>query len=111
MDEEKQVASGDIKLAGIIDGSETNVHGSRDIYTDPELEKRVMAKFDKYVLPEFAVVVLIAYLDRSNIGMYPPIQLSRKPNTDRSIGNAKLFGLEKSLGFVGNDFCNISTLF
>lgn len=43
-------------------------HGEQDIHIDPELEKRVLGKFDKLVLPQFMLLVLIAYLDRSNIG-------------------------------------------
>lgn len=43
-----------------------------DIFIDPDLEKRVMKKFDRFVLPQFAILVLIAYLDRSNIGRFPP---------------------------------------
>lgn len=42
--------------------------GESDVYIDPELEKRTLRKFDKWVLPQFMLLVLIAYLDRSNIG-------------------------------------------
>ena len=35
---------------------------------DPALERRVLRKFDCYVLPQILVMVLLAYLDRSNIG-------------------------------------------
>lgn len=42
--------------------------GESEIYVDPELEKRTLRKFDIYVLPQFMLLVLIAYLDRSNIG-------------------------------------------
>jgi hypothetical protein len=50
MDEEKKVAAGDFKLDGPINSSDTNVD-SQEIYIDPEFEKRVMRKFDKFVLP------------------------------------------------------------
>jgi hypothetical protein len=43
--------------------------GVNDIYIDPALEKRVMSKFDKYVLPQMSLLIILAYLDRSNIGM------------------------------------------
>lgn len=36
---------------------------------DFELEKRILRKFDFYVLLQFMIMVLIAYLDRSNIGI------------------------------------------
>lgn len=44
--------------------------GYDDIYIDPQLERRTVAKFDKYVLPQMAVLIILAYLDRSNIGQY-----------------------------------------
>jgi hypothetical protein len=39
------------------------------IELDPELERRTLRKFDKYLLPPLAVILLLAYLDRSNLGM------------------------------------------
>ncbi|KND86654.1 putative transporter [Tolypocladium ophioglossoides CBS 100239] len=56
-------------------------------------EKRVLSKFDWIVMPQMSILVLFAYLDRTNIG------------------NAKVFGFEKSLGMSGTDFHNISTFF
>lgn len=38
------------------------------IFVDPVIEKRALAKFDKFLLPQIAILVMIAYLDRSNIG-------------------------------------------
>jgi hypothetical protein len=38
------------------------------IFVDPVIEKRALSKFDKFLLPQIAILVLIAYLDRSNIG-------------------------------------------
>jgi hypothetical protein len=43
--------------------------GSNDIYIDPALEKSIISKFDRYLMPTAALLVLLAYLDRSNIGM------------------------------------------
>lgn len=37
---------------------------------DIELENRTLRKFDKYLLPPLAVILLLAYLDRSNLGMF-----------------------------------------
>lgn len=34
------------------------------------LEKSILRKFDLYVLPQFMILVLVAYIDRSNIGPY-----------------------------------------
>jgi hypothetical protein len=35
---------------------------------DPVLERRVMRKFDMFVIPQMMLLVILAYLDRSNIG-------------------------------------------
>jgi hypothetical protein len=48
-----------------------------DLGYDTEAEKKVLRKFDKFLLPPLAVILLVAYLDRSNLG------------------NAKVFGFEK----------------
>ena len=39
------------------------------IYIDPAAEKSVMSKFDKYILPQAFIFILLNYLDRSNLGM------------------------------------------
>src|SRR4051812_14395980 len=63
------------------------------IYIDPEAERAVIKKFDKYVLPQAFLFVLLNFLDRSNLG------------------NARVFGFEKDLGLVGNQFGDLVTLF
>lgn len=40
-----------------------------EVQIDPDLERRTVAKFDKYLLPQLFVILILAYLDRSNIGM------------------------------------------
>lgn len=42
--------------------------GSSDIYVDPDSERSTISKFDKFMIPQMALLVLLAYLDRSNIG-------------------------------------------
>jgi hypothetical protein len=37
------------------------------IELDPELERRTLRKFDKFLLPPLACILLLAYLDRSNL--------------------------------------------
>lgn len=37
------------------------------IELDPELERRTLRKFDLYLLPTLSVILLLAYLDRSNL--------------------------------------------
>lgn len=49
-------------------GSPSPTAGADDIYIDPQLERSTVAKFDKYVLPQMALLIILAYLDRSNIG-------------------------------------------
>lgn len=63
------------------------------IYIDPEKEKAVLRKFDKYILPQAFLFILLNYLDRSNLG------------------NARVFGFEESTGLTGNQFGNLITLF
>jgi hypothetical protein len=56
--------------------SDSSVGEIQDLSYDHEAEKKVLRKFDKFLLPPLAVILLIAYLDRSNLG------------------NAKVFGFE-----------------
>ncbi|KAF1738864.1 putative transporter C11D3.18C [Beauveria bassiana] len=60
---------------------------------DKESERRVLSKFDWFVMPQMSILVLFAYLDRTNIG------------------NARVFGFEESTGMSGTDFNNISMFF
>jgi MFS family permease len=62
-------------------------------YVVPELEKSAMRKFDRYAMPHFSILILIAYLDRTNIG------------------NAMVFGFEKDLNLTGNQYGNLAMLF
>lgn len=39
------------------------------IHIDPEQEKAVLRKFDKYLLPQAFLFILFNFLDRSNLGM------------------------------------------
>lgn len=43
--------------------------GESSMLIDPVLEKCAISKFDKYMMPQMALLMLIAYLDRTNIGM------------------------------------------
>ena len=53
---------------------------------EPKEQNRIYHKVDKRVVPMLALLYLIAHLDRANIG------------------NAKIEGLEASLGMTGNDY-------
>lgn len=48
--------------------SDQIIEESDDIYIDPVLESKVMHKFDRWMLPQFALLNLLSFLDRSNIG-------------------------------------------
>lgn len=43
-----------------------------EIYIDPEKEKAIIRKFDYLVLPQFVIILILAYLDRTNIGTLRP---------------------------------------
>jgi hypothetical protein len=70
MDEENNVTVKDVKNGARHSDTHDVSITQADVFIDPELEKRVMRKFDRFVLPQFAILVLIAYLDRSNIGRF-----------------------------------------
>lgn len=43
-------------------------HEQTEIYIDPVLERKITRKFDMWVMPQFILIVILSYLDRSNIG-------------------------------------------
>ena len=40
----------------------------QDIQLDPTMEKKTLRRFDMFLLPQIAILIVIGYLDRSNIG-------------------------------------------
>lgn len=54
---------------------ETDV-SSETLTIDPEIESRCWRKFDFLVMPQLAILILLGYLDRSNIGKLWPHLLS-----------------------------------
>lgn len=52
----------------MLDRQVSSGHGNSDIYIDPAMEQKVLKKFDAWVIPQFGIFSVIAYLDRSNIG-------------------------------------------
>lgn len=67
----------DIKATALPDEeSDTSIGQVQEVVYDVEAEKKVLRKFDKFLLPPLAIILLVAYLDRSNLG------------------NAKVFGFE-----------------
>jgi hypothetical protein len=66
-------------------------NSSENIGFDEKATKRLVRKIDWVLLPFLALLYLLSFLDRTNIG------------------NARLAGLEKSLGMKGLDY-NVSTI-
>ncbi|EFQ94385.1 hypothetical protein PTT_07951 [Pyrenophora teres f. teres 0-1] len=60
---------------------------------DPEVEKRVVRKFDKHMVPLLATLYMLAFLDRSNIG------------------NARIAGLDTDLKLSSSQFQWLLTIF
>lgn len=73
---------------------------------DVELERRTLRKFDFFVLPQFMIMVLISYLDRSNIGMVylkgTGASSLRRTRAKIHAGNARVFGFEEGLNLTGH---------
>lgn len=73
-------ASVDDVSSGIVDDTVVEL--------DPELERRTLRKFDKFLLPPLAIILLLAYLDRSNLGKHIDtdaryIHTNREPHRQR----------------------------
>lgn len=62
MTSEKEFDSGDTASTGV----------GVTVQIDQEAERKVLSKFDWFVMPQMSILVLFAYLDRTNIGMYKP---------------------------------------
>lgn len=52
----------------IIDDSGSGGAGE-SVEIDVQAERKVLSKFDWFVMPQMSILVLFAYLDRTNIGM------------------------------------------
>ena len=46
-----------------------DINAPSNIYIDPQKERAIITKFDCLVMPQFVIIIILAYLDRSNIGM------------------------------------------
>ncbi|GAB7364275.1 hypothetical protein MBLNU230_g4821t3 [Neophaeotheca triangularis] len=65
---------------------------SNGISVDPKLEKACLKKFDKWLVPIAFVFMVLASLDRNNVG------------------NARVFGFDEDLNLYGGRFGNLATL-
>lgn len=43
-------------------------HNGETSLVSNDAQRKVLSKFDKFVMPQMAILVLFAYLDRTNIG-------------------------------------------
>jgi hypothetical protein len=74
----------DLKTAPVdVVNEDDTQHSTSEIYIDPVQEASVLRKFDKIVLPQCFIFLLLNYLDRSNIGMFHSSQALIR--TDRYI--------------------------
>ncbi|KAF5722316.1 tartrate transporter [Fusarium mundagurra] len=71
----------------------TDEHGNPIATFDAEAEKKLRRKIDWYILPSVAILFLMCFVDRANIG------------------NARLAGLEEDLGLTGYDYNLLLTVF
>lgn len=51
--------------------------GQPQQHIDPEMEKKVVRKLDRHIVPLVMALYLLAYLDRSNIGSVPSVSILR----------------------------------
>jgi hypothetical protein len=80
------VANPDTKEAGKVENLESASSSSDDLGFDAKATSRLIRKIDFTLLPFLALLYLLSFLDRTNIG------------------NARLAGLEKDLGMEGLDY-------
>ena len=55
---------------GDVDSPSSRV-GSSHLVIDPAAEAKLLRKLDRWLAPMMIIAFLVAYLDRSNIGMCP----------------------------------------
>lgn len=54
-----------------------DANAASSVYIDPREERAIITKFDCLVLPQFVIIIILAYLDRSNIGTPRCVILAR----------------------------------
>ncbi|KAH8903594.1 permease of the major facilitator superfamily [Coniochaeta sp. PMI_546] len=71
----------------------TDKYGHSLVQIDPKAEAKLRLKIDFMIVPTVSLLYLFCFIDRANIG------------------NARLAGLEKDLGLVGNDYNAVLSIF
>ncbi|POR34380.1 Uncharacterized protein TPAR_05449 [Tolypocladium paradoxum] len=103
--------------------SATDKYGHSLVKYDAQAERRLRLKIDLYIIPTVAILYMFCFIDRANIGKFPlcvsrslrfrlrsRVQLGGLSLT-RSLGNARLAGLEADLGMKGYDYNIVITMF
>lgn len=67
---------------------------------DPELEKQALRRFDLFLLPQLALLTILAYLDRTNIGKHFALMLLYK-TTDKNYRKCEGLWIRRRLGSEG----------
>jgi hypothetical protein len=58
----------EIEAAVLKNRQDSNIDKGERVQIDRDVESKVYQKFDKYLLPQVALLTILAYLDRTNIG-------------------------------------------
>lgn len=75
-----------IESTGGGDGDKSGLSTQPELDIDEVAEKKLLRKLDMWIIPPVMLLYLFSFLDRVNIG------------------NARLYGMEKDLGLVGNQY-------
>ena len=78
---------------------------------DPEVEKRVVRKFDKHMVPLLATLYLLAFLDRSNIGYVDTCFSVEDVLLTGKCSNARIAGMETDLNLSSSQYQWLLTIF
>jgi MFS family permease len=94
-------------------------HMIRDeVYIDPQEEKALLRKLDRWIVPPVMLLYLFSFLDRVSSIHPNPIRKTQNPNSNPkakklpntyftiqvNIGNARLYGMEADLHLTGNQY-------
>lgn len=93
------------------DKTDTKVGEVQELGFDAEAEKKVLRKFDKFLLPPIFIILLVAYLDRSNLGNAKIFGFEDVKPLCRLPDPSTTANLSQGIGLVGNQFNTISTIF
>ncbi|KAK3648194.1 hypothetical protein LTR56_007606 [Elasticomyces elasticus] len=83
----------DSKIANVLLSDEFDPDRGKSPEEKAAIEKKLMRKVDKWLIPWLCLLYLLSFLDRTNIG------------------NARVAGIEADLGMEGHDYNNTLTIF